>query len=250
MPPPDWRAAGRELAADVGEIVTDLQQTVAGLAAREQELQRREREVAEEYARLLDKARAAARAEIEAEYQALIRERELLQARAAPPEAVPRGVPEPTRRWWLRSAALAALAGTLVAGWWLAANPPRYRVSVELLVNAQPPTSAPGGAGTMWGRHLLTEHRADLLDPQWLAHAPLAEDVRRVWFETWARGQGQVVADEERMVLCVALVGSEPGVLERALREVSAQYAERANEEGRDARLPVQYLEQVLWREV
>jgi len=248
-PAPDWRAAGRDLAADVGEIVADLQQTVAGLAAREQELQRREREHADEYARLLDKARAAARAEMEAEYQALIRERKLLHARAAPPEAVPHGVPEPTRRWWLRSTTLAALAGTLVAGWWLAANPPRYRVSVELLVNAQPPTSVTGGAGAMWGRYLLTEHRADLLDPKWLAHAPLAEDVRRVWFETWARGQGDVLADEEQMVLRVALVGPKPGVLERALREVCGRYAERANEEARDARLPVQYLEQVLWRD-
>jgi len=249
VPAPDWRAAGRELAADVGEIVTDLQQTVAGLAAREQELQRREREVAEEYRRLLDKARAAARAEIEAEYQALTRERALLQARVVSPEAVPRGVPEPTRRSWLRSTILAAVAGTLVAGWWLAGNPPRYQVSVELLVSAPPPTSTPSDAGATWGRRLLAEHRADLLDPQWLANAPLAEDVRRVWFESWARGQGQVVVDEEQMALRVALAGPKPDVLERALKEVSARYAEHANQEGRDARLPAQYLEQVLWRD-
>lgn len=120
------------------------------------------------------------------------------------------------RRWWLRSGALAVLAGVLAAAAWLNWQRPVYRAASELKIAGEP--AAPDTLIAIHQRRLGTpDVIAQVLDDAALAEA---------WHAARAAGRCSIIAATDRPAIEVSVDGADPELLEQLVTQVCRGYGE------------------------
>lgn len=156
----------------------------------------------------------------------------------------------PGRWWWLRTLVLSAAGACAAAMVWLAFNPPRYQVAADLTVKsaalASTPSSAPADeTAQAWRRRVLAGHVRQLTNPELLAAGD--PNVAVAWRDMCTRGAVDAEPDLDADAIRVRLTSVDnqaAGLLDAAL----AAYSQRVNTVA-GAALPPEYTDLAAWRE-